>query len=90
MEIKLNYTQEELSTLLDALNNGYIALSDAFIAAMLACDYPAKLHPLLEDKTPGEVREMAHLRLGALKQLYELLLSYEEKHLRALYNGYYT
>ena len=79
MEIKLNYTQEELSTLLDALNNGYIALSDAFIAAMLGCDYPAKLRPLLEDKMPEEVREMAYLRLGVLRQLYEFLLAYEEK-----------
>lgn len=79
MEIKLNYTQEELSTLLDGLNNGYIALSDAFIAAMLGCDYPVKLRPLLEDKAPEEVREIAHLRLGALKQLYDFLLSYEQK-----------
>ena len=79
MEIKLNYTQEELSTLLDGLNNACIALRDVYAAGRLGCQVPSKFKPFFETKTFDEIEEETHLREDAVKQLYDFLLSYEQK-----------
>lgn len=79
MEIKLNYTQEELSTLLDGLNNACIALGEVYAAGRLGCQVPSKFTPFFESKTFDEIEEETHLREAAVKQLYDFLLSYEQK-----------
>ncbi len=79
MEIKLNYTQEELSTLLDGLNNACIALGDVYAAGRLGCQIPNKFRPLFETRTFDEMMEETRLREDAVKQLYDFLLSYEQK-----------
>ena len=79
MEIKLNYTQEELSTLLDGLNNACIALGEVYAAGRLGCWVPSKFRPLFETRTFDEMMEETRLREDAVKQLYDFLLSYEQK-----------
>lgn len=79
MEIKLNYTQEELSTLLDGLNNAYVALGNVYSAACLGCDIPNSFIPIFEHRSLEEIEEVTKLRYGAVRQLYNFLLSYEEK-----------
>lgn len=79
MEIKLNYTQEELSTLLDGLNNACMALANVYSAAYLGCDIPGSFIPMFEHRSPEEIEEVTKLRYGAVRQLYNFLLSYEEK-----------
>lgn len=79
MEIKLNYTQEELSILLDGLNNACVALADVYSAAYLGCDIPGSFIPMFEHRSIEEIEEVTKLRYGAVRQLYNFLLSYEEK-----------
>lgn len=79
MEIKLNYTQEELSTLLDGLNNACMALANVYSAAYLGCDIPGSFIPMFEHRSLEEIEEVTKLRYGAVRQLYNFLLAYEEK-----------
>jgi len=79
MEIKLNYTPEELSTLLDGLNNACVALGDVYAAGRLGCQIPSKFIPFFEERTDDEITKETHLREDAVKQLYNFLLSYEQK-----------
>lgn len=79
MEIKLNYTQEELSALLDGLNNACVALGEVYAAGRLGCQVPSKFRPFFETKTVDEIIEETHLREDAVKQLYDFLLSYEQE-----------
>ena len=73
MEIKLNYTPEELSTLLDGLNNALISLDRNYYAIRLGVD----------DSIPSKLRELTinedtmKYRLNAIKELYDYLLTYE-------------
>lgn len=78
MEIKLNYTKEELTNLINGLNNAIIAVSDVYSAAMLGCEVPNKFNVLFDNKTPDEIIDLTNKRVNALKQLYYLLESYEE------------
>lgn len=79
MEIKLNYTPEELSTLLDGLNNACVALADVYAAGRLDCQVPSKFIPFFETRTFDEIVKETRLREAAVKQLYDFLLSYEQK-----------
>ena len=73
MEIKLNYTQEELSTLLDGLNNALISLDQNYNAICLGS----------EDVVPERIRKLnldeqiMQFRLTSVKGLYNYLLTYE-------------
>ena len=73
MEIKLNYTQEELSTLLDGLNNALISLDQNYNAIRLGA----------EDVVPNKIRklnldeETMQYRFAFVKGLYDYLLTYE-------------
>ena len=73
MEIKLNYTPEELSTLLDGLNNALFSLDQNYNAICLG----------LEDVVPERIRKLnldeqaMHFRLASIKGLYNYLLTYE-------------
>lgn len=78
MEIKLNYTKEELTNLIDGLNNAIIAVGDVYAAAILGCETPSKFDPLFNNKTMDEITELADKRINGLKQLYYLLESYEK------------
>lgn len=73
MEIKLNYTQEELSTLLDGLNNALISLNRDYGAIKLGIDdgVPSKLRKLTINE------DTMKYRLNAIKDLYDYLLTYE-------------
>ena len=77
-KIELNYTDEELTTLLNGLNNAYIALKDVYAAGLLGCQVPKVFRPLFEEKTFDQIEELTQLRLGAIEQLYEFLLAYEK------------
>lgn len=78
MEIKLNYTKEELTNLINGLNNAIIAVSDVYSAAMLGCEIPKKFNVLFNNKTSDEIIDLTNKRVNALKQLYYLLESYEK------------
>lgn len=73
MEIKLNYTPEELSVLLDGLNNALISLDQNYNAVRLG----------LEDIVPYKIRQLnldeqtMQFRLAFVKELYDYLLTYE-------------
>ena len=73
MEIKLNYTQEELSTLLDGLNNALISLDRNYNAIRLGVDdgVPSKMRKLTINE------DTMKYRLNAIKELYDYLLTYE-------------
>lgn len=77
MEIKLNYTKEELTNLINGLNNAIIAIGDIYSAAILGCATPNKFNVLFDNKAPDEITAMADIRINALKQLYHLLEEYE-------------
>ena len=73
MEIKLNYTQEELSTLLNGLNNALLSLDQNYNAIRLGAEnvVPDKIRKLnLDEKT-------MQYRLAFVKGLYDYLLTYE-------------
>ena len=73
MEIKLNYTPEELSVLLDGLNNAPIALDQNYSA----------IHLGTENIVPDAIRklnlneETMQYRFAFVKGLYDHLLTYE-------------
>ena len=73
MEIKLNYTPEELSVLLDGLNNALISLDQNYNAIRLGA----------ENVVPDEIRklnldeETMQYRFAFVKGLYDYLLTYE-------------
>ena len=73
MEIKLNYTPEELSTLLDGLNNALISLDQNYNAIRLGT----------ENVVPDEIRKLSldeetmRFRFAFVKGLYDYLLTYE-------------
>lgn len=73
MEIKLNYTPEELSVLLDGLNNALISLDQNYNAIRLGT----------ENVVPDEIRklnlneETMRFRFAFVKGLYDYLLTYE-------------
>ena len=73
MEIKLNYTPEELSILLDGLNNALISLDQNYNAIRLGIDdvVPSKLRKLTINE------DTMKYRLNAIKELYDYLLTYE-------------
>lgn len=73
MEIKLNYTLEELSILLDGLNNALISLDQNYNAIRLGAEnvVPDKIRKLnLDEKT-------MQYRFTFVKELYDYLLMYE-------------
>ena len=73
MEIKLNYTKEELSVLLDGLNNALLSLDQNYNAIRLGAEdvVPDKMRKLnLNEKT-------MQFRLAFVKRLYDYLLTYE-------------
>ena len=73
MEIKLNYTLEELSILLDGLNNALFSLDQNYNAIRLGT----------ENVVPDEIRklnlneETMRFRFAFVKELYDYLLTYE-------------
>ena len=73
MEIKLNYTPEELSTLLDGLNNALISLDRNYNAIRLGAEnvVPDKIRKLNLDE------ETMQYRFAFVKGLYDYLLTYE-------------
>ena len=72
-----NYTKEELSTLLDALNNAIIALNKIYTAAQFGTDLPKEFDEYFKDKTFEEIDNIVKTRMNILKKHYNLLLLYE-------------
>lgn len=73
MEIKLNYTSEELSILLDGLNNALFSLNQNYNAIRLGTEnvVPDEISKLnLDEKT-------MQYRFAFVKGLYDYLLTYE-------------
>lgn len=75
MEIKLNYTTEELSVLLDSLNNALISLKRNYSALILGIEdgVPVDLIPLAKDIDINKLQN----REKVLIDLYNFLLQYE-------------
>ena len=73
MEIKLNYTQEELSILLDGLNNALLSLGQNYNAIRLGAEnvVPDKIRKLNLNE------ETMRSRFAFVKELYDYLLTYE-------------
>ena len=77
MEIKLKYTKDELSLLLDGLNNAIIALQSVYKSAQFGCDIPSQFISLFENKSFEEIDDIVEPRLNAIKHLYTILLEQE-------------
>lgn len=75
MEIKLNYTPEELSVLLDGLNNALISLKRNYSALILGIEdgVPVDLIPLAKNIDINKLQN----REKILIDLYNFLLQYE-------------
>ena len=73
MKIELNYTYDELITLLDGLNNAIISLKRSYTALLLGAENGVP-EQLLELKLPQEDYIQ---RFNAVKELYEHLETYE-------------
>lgn len=75
MEIKLNYTPEELSVLLDGLNNALISLKRNYSALILGIEdgVPVDLISLAKDIDVNKLQN----REKILIDLYNFLLQYE-------------
>lgn len=73
MEIKLNYTPEELSILLDGLNNALFSLFQNYSAIRLGTEnvVPDKIRKLNLDE------ETMQYRFAFVKGLYDYLLTYK-------------
>lgn len=72
MEIKLNYTSEELSILLGGLNNALFSLHQNYNAIRLGTEnvVPDKIKRLNLNE------EIMQHRLASVKELYDYLLTY--------------
>lgn len=77
MKIELNYTYDELITLLDGLNNALISLKRNYSAMSFGL-YSGVPEQLLNLKTDlkQEKLELEH-RYNSVKELYDHLLTYE-------------
>lgn len=75
MKIELNYTYDELITLLDGLNNALISLKRNYSAMSFGL-YNGVPEQLLNLKTDLEQEELEH-RYNSVKELYDHLLQYE-------------
>jgi hypothetical protein len=73
MKIELNYTYDELMTLLDGLNNAIISLKRNYTALSLGVENGVP-EQLLELKLPQEDYIQ---RFNAVRELYEHLETYE-------------
>lgn len=73
MKIELNYTYDELITLLDGLNNAIISLKRNYTALLLGVENGVP-EQLLELKLPQEDYIQ---RFNAVRELYEHLETYE-------------
>ena len=77
MKIELEYSPEELTTVLDGLNNAIIAIQKIYSALKLGCRVPSEFE-LMAEKDYEELEQLTSFRLKALYKLYQNLLSYEE------------
>ena len=77
MEIILEYSDKELSTLLDGLNNAIIAIKNVYYAAQLGCEIPQAFAALFDGKSFEEIDSLTEQRLQSLYHLYQTLLHYE-------------
>ena len=77
MVIELDYSDEELTELISALNNAIVALDKIYGAAKFGCGVPAEFDPLFKNKSFQEIDSFTEHRLGLLKNLYSKLIEYE-------------
>ncbi len=77
MKIMLEYSEQELSTLLDGLNNAIIAVKKIYLAAQLGCEIPQAFAALFNGKSFEEIDSVTEKRLSSLYNLYQVLLHYE-------------
>jgi len=77
MKIELEYSPEELTTVLDGLNNAIIAIQKIYSALNLGCRVPSEFE-LMAEKDYEELEQLISFRLKALYKLYQELLNYEE------------
>ena len=77
MEIKLDYTPDELSTLLDALNHGCIALGKIYSGAKLGCELPKEFENKFKSMSFEEIDDYVEPRIKSLRMLYDYLLTFE-------------
>ena len=75
MKIELNYTHDELVTLLDGLNNALISLGRNYSALTLGVESGIPINLLQLNLSEEDYKH----RFYAVKDLYEHLLTYENK-----------
>ena len=77
MKIILEYSEQELSTLLDGLNNAIIAVKKIYLGTQLGCEIPQAFAALFNGKSFEEIDSVTEKRLSSLYNLYQVLLHYE-------------
>lgn len=77
--IELHYTPEELTILLDGLNHAIVALNQVYGAAVFGCQLPRVFEEKFGKMSFEETDEYIKPRKNALINLYQYLLSFENK-----------
>lgn len=78
IDVKLHYTDEELSKLLDVMNWGYLLCCDLYNGYKFGCQTPSRFNKLFEDKTDDEVDIYMSDRLELYRDIYNYLLEFEK------------
>ena len=78
--LKLDYTEEQFSLLLDALNHSLLLLNYAYHSAKLGCNIPTtQLNQKFENMHYEDIIAYTNPRLEILYEFYINLLTLEDK-----------
>ena len=77
VEIKLNYTPEEYSMLLDALNHSLILLRKTYAGARIGCELPHEFDQKVGKLPHDDNEEYTIPRLQLMYDFYKQMLSFE-------------
>ena len=77
MKIKLEIPKEELSTLINGVNNAYILLVQTYQALLFGCEVGEPFCQF-SNFSPEEIENKFKPRIVALLGLYEQLIKYEK------------
>ena len=79
VEVKLNYTPEEYSMLLDALNHSLILLRKTYTSAKIGCELPSEFYQKFDKMTLEEIEEYTTPRLQLMYDFYKQMVSLENE-----------
>ena len=79
VEIKLNYTPEEYSMLLDALNHSLILLRKTYNSAKFGCELPHEFDQKFSKMSFDEIEAYINPRLQLMYDFYKQMITFEKE-----------